>query len=202
MLNLIRKDIVLQKNTLLILLPALLIALLIDRSIIWVGVLFCFAIIMQSFTLDEKPTTNILMNSLPYTRKEIVSAKYIGACVFTFIILSTILIGNLIIHREVTHLDQLLFIAGVIVVFISFAFPFSYQFKSQYLMMACGVMFVLYIVLVNKFILDLNDRLRAGVQKILSFDNSLLYAGGTLVVVLLYIFSWMLSVRIYSRKVF
>lgn len=202
MLNLIRKDILLQKNTLVILLPALLIALLIDRSIIWVGVLFSFAIIMQSFALDEKPSTNLFMNSLPYTRKEIVSSKYIGACVFTFIILLTIVVGNIIIHREITQLDQLLFIAGVIVVFISFAFPFSYLFKSQYLMIACGVLFVLYVVLVNKFILDLNDRLRAGVQTILSFDNSLLYAGGILAAVLLYMFSWMLSIRIYSRKVF
>ncbi|MFD1206195.1 MULTISPECIES: ABC-2 transporter permease [Sporosarcina] len=202
MLNLIRKDIALQKNTLLILLPALFLALLIDRSIIWVGVLFCFAIIMQSFALDEKPTTNLLMNSLPYTRKEIVSAKYIGAFVFTFIILSTIVISNLIIHREVTQLDHLLFIAGVIVLFVSFAFPFSYLLKSQYLMIACGVLFVLYIVLVNKFVLDLNDRLREVVQKILSFDSSLLYAGGILAALLLYIFSWMLSVRIYSKKVF
>ncbi|MCG7345998.1 ABC-2 transporter permease [Sporosarcina sp. ACRSL] len=202
MLNLIRKDIVLQKNSLLILLPALFIFLFLERSVIWVGVIFCFAIIMQSFALDEKPSANLLMNSLPYTRKEIVSSKYIGACVFTFLVLLTIVIGNLIIHREITQWDQLLFIASVIVVFISFAFPFSYLFKSQYLMMACGVLFVLYVVLVNTFIPDLGDRLRAGVQTILSFDNSLLYAGGILAAVLLYMFSWMLSIRIYSRKVF
>ena len=86
MLNLIRKDIVLQKGTLLILLPALFFYLLVGKSDIWVGVIFCIAIIMQSFALDEKSSTNLFLNSLPYTRKEIVSSKYIVAIAFTLLV--------------------------------------------------------------------------------------------------------------------
>ena len=202
MLNLIRKDIVLQKGTLLILLPALFLYLLVGRSDIWVGVIFCIAIIMQSFALDEKSSTNLFLNSLPYTRKEIVSSKYIVALAFTLLVLLTIVVGNLILHGELTRWDQLLFTASVVVLFVSFAFPFSYQFKSQYLMIACVVLFVLYLVVANRFILDLNDRIREVVNTILTFDNAVLYAGGILSIVLLYIFSWLLSIRIYSRKVF
>jgi ABC-2 type transport system permease protein len=202
MLNLIRKDIVLQKGTLLILLPVLFLYLLIGRSDIWVGIVFCIAIIMQSFALDEKSSTNLFLNSLPYTRKEIVSSKYIAAIAFTLLVVLTIVAGNLILHGELTRWDQLLFTAIVVVVFISFAFPFSYRFKSQYLMIACGVLFVLYLVLVNRFMPDLNDKIREVIGTILTFDNAVLYAGGILSVVLLYFFSWMLSIRIYSRKVF
>lgn len=183
-------------------LPLLLIYLSLVDSTIWAGVLFCITIIMQSFSMDEKSSIHLLLNSLPYSRKEIVSSKYIGACVFTFMILLTIFIGNLIIHREIIEWEQLLFITSIVAVFISFAFPFSYLFKSQYLMFAFVVSFILYFIIVNKFIPDLNDRLREVIQMILSFDNSLLYLGVMLSVVLLYIFSWMFSVRVYSRKVF
>lgn len=201
MLHLIRKDIVLQKNTLLILLPILLIILFLDGPSIYVGILFCIAIIMQSFSTDEKLSIHFLLNSLPYTRREIVSSKYVGACVFMFLILSTIFIGNLVIHKKVIPWEQLLFIASVVAVFISLAYPFSYLFKSQYLMIASIVAFALYVITVNKFIPDLNDRIREAVRTILSLDHSLLYGGVVLSVILLYIFSWMLSVRIYSRKV-
>ncbi|MEH7122682.1 ABC-2 transporter permease [Bacillus sp. JJ1773] len=202
MFNLIRKDIILQKNTLLILLPILLIYLFLSTSTIWVGIIFCIAIIMQSFPMDEKSSSHLLLNSLPYTRKEIVSSKYIGACVFTFLTLVTIFIGHFVIHREIIQWEQLLFITSIVTVFISFAFPFSYLFKSQYLMIASIVVFALYLIIVNSFIPDINDRLREVIQWVLSFDNSLLYLGVILSVVLLYIFSWMLSIRIYSRKVF
>lgn len=202
MLNLIRKDIVLQKKTLMMLLPLLFVYLFVDTSTIWVGVLFCIAITMQAFTMDEKSSIHLLLNSLPYTRKEIVSSKYISTCVFTFLILMTIFIGNLIIHGEIIQWEKLLFIISIVAVFISLAFPFSYLFKSQYLMIAFAALFVLYFIIVNKFIPDLNDRLREGIQTVLSFDNSLLYLLVILSVVLLFIFSWILSIRIYSRKVF
>lgn len=202
MLNLIRKDIVLQKGTLLILLPALFLYLLVGSSDIWVGVIFCIAIIMQSFALDEKPSTNLFLNSLPYTRKELVSSKYIVALAFTLLVLSTIVFGNLILHGELARWDQLLFTVSVVVLFVSFAFPFSYQFKSQYLLIASMVLFVLYLVVVNRFILDLNDRIREVIQTLLTIDNAVLYAGGILALVLLYCCSWMLSIRIYTRKGF
>lgn len=202
MLNLIRKDIALQKKTLIILLLPLFAYLFFGSSTIWMGVLFCIAIIMQGFSMDEKSSSNLLFNSLPYTRKEIVSSKYVGACVFTFLVLATIFIGNLIIHKEIIQLEQLLFTMSIVMLFISFAFPFSYLLNSQYLMIAFAVLFVLYFIIVNMFIPNLNDRIRELVQTALSFDNSLLYLIVVVSVLLIYIVSWMLSIRIYSKKVF
>lgn len=202
MLYLIRKDIILQKKTLLIMLPILILYLSLTSAIAWIGVLFSIAIIMQSFSVDEKSTSHMLLNALPYTRKEIVNSKYIGAGVFTLLIVLTIFVGNLIVHKEIIQWEQLLLVMSVVAVFISFAFPFSYLFKSQYLMIGFIVLFVLYVVTINKFIPDLNDRIREAVQMVLSFEQSLLYTGILLSVALLYLFSWMLSIRIYSRKVF
>lgn len=182
--------------------PLLLIYLSLGSSSIFVGVLFCMAIIMQSFSMDEKSSIHLLLNSLPYTRKEIVSSKYMSAGVFTFLVVLTIFLGNLLIHREIIQWEPLLMIISMVALFISLAFPFSYLFKSQYLMFVLGALFVLYIVVVNTFIPNFNDRVREGMIMVLSSENSLLYVGILLAVGCLYILSWMFSIRIYSRKVF
>lgn len=202
MFNLVLKDILLQKKTLMILLPILFFYLFTGASTSYVAIIFCIAIIMNAFALDEKSSINLLLNSLPYTRKEIVSSKYIGAFVFIILVLLTIFIGNWIIHRELIQWKQLLFIISVVAIFVSLSFPFSYLLKSQYLMIAMGVSFVIYMFIANKFIPDINDRIREAVQTVLSFSNSQQYLLLFLSVVILYSFSWMLSIRIYSKKVF
>jgi ABC-2 type transport system permease protein len=200
MLDLIRKDLILQKKTLPFMLLFLLVYLFVNVSTTWVAIVFCIVIIMNAFETDETASANLLLNSLPYTRKEIVSSKYIGALFFIFLILLTIFIGNWMIHREIMQWEVLLFITSIVMGFISFAFPFSYLFKSKYLLIGSGVVFVIYMVTL-RVIPNLNDRVREVVQRVLSFDNSLFYVAIILPCALLYVLSWILSIQIYSRKV-
>lgn len=202
MFNLVRKDIVLQRKTLLIILAILLVYLLLGISSIWIGFVFCIAIIMSVFSSDEKTTIHVLLNSLPYTRKEIVSSKYIGVFVFTFIIIFAIYIGNLIIHRELTPWRELLFIFSLVMIFTSLAFPFSYKFKSQYLLVASLALFAIYMIIVNIFIKNLNDRIREFVGVLLHLQSYQLYFLIGFSVIAIYVCSWLLSIRIYNNKVF
>ncbi|MEK4283158.1 MULTISPECIES: ABC-2 transporter permease [unclassified Ureibacillus] len=201
MLNLIRKDMILQKKTLPFMLLFLFIYLFVNVSTSWVAIVFCIVIIMNAFQTDETSSANLLLNSLPYTRKEIVSSKYIGALIFIFLTLLTIFIGNWMIHREIMQWEVLLFITSIVMGLISFAFPFSYLFNSKYLLIGFGGVFVIYMVTLS-FIPNLNDRVREVVQTVLSLDNSLFYLAIILSAALLYVLSWILSIRIYSRKVF
>lgn len=201
MLNLIRKDMILQKKTLPFMLLFLFVYLFVNVSTSWVAIVFCIVIIMNAFQTDETSSANLLLNSLPYTRKEIVSSKYIGALIFIFLTLLTIFIGNWMIHREIMQWEVLLFITSIVMGLTSFAFPFSYLFNSKYLLIGFGGVFVVYMVTLS-FIPNLNDRVRELVQTVLSLDNSLFYLGIILSVGLLYVLSWILSIRIYSRKVF
>lgn len=201
MLNLIRKDMILQKKTLPFMLLFLFIYLFVNVSTSWVAIVFCIVIIMNAFQTDETSSANLLLNSLPYTRKEIVSSKYIGALIFIFLTLLTIFIGNWMIHREIMQWEVLLFITSIVMGLISFAFPFSYLFNSKYLLIGFGGVFVVYMVTLS-FIPNLNDRVREVVQTVLSLDNSLFYLAIILSAALLYVLSWILSIRIYSRKVF
>ena len=93
---------------------------------------------MNAYATDEKSSIHMLLNSLPYTRKEIVSSKYIGAIIFTGMVVFTIFIGNLIIHQEITMWKDILLIVSFVMIAISLMFPFSYKFKSQYMLIGCA----------------------------------------------------------------
>ena len=202
MFNLIRKDIVLQKTTLMIMLPILVVYLFEEISSIYGGMLFSIAIIMNAFNIDEKSSINMLLNSLPYTRKEIVSSKYIGVFVFIGMVVFTIFMGNVIIHQEITIWKDILFIVCLVMVAISLIFPFSYKFKSQYMLIGALVMLAIYLVIIPLFIPNLSDKIKEFVQTLLTLQNAQIYLFIAFSVITLYACSWLLSIRIYERKVF
>lgn len=202
MFNLIRKDFVLQKTTLMIMLPLLVVYLFLENSSIWGGIIFSVAIVMNAYSADEKSSIHMLLNSLPYTRKEIVSSKYIGAFIFTGLVVFIIFMGNLIIHQEITIWKDILLIVCLVMVAISLIFPFSYQFKSQYMLIGTLVLFAIYLVVIPLFIPNVNDKIRGIVQTLLTLQTAQFYLIIALSVMALYACSWLLSIRIYGKKVF
>ena len=212
MFNLIRKDIIVLKNTILIFIPAILVYLVADMSSVWVGFFFSLVVIIGAFGTDEKPAINNFLNSLPYTRKEIVSSKYIGALIFTFIIVSALFIGNFIIHKEIIDWKELVLIVGLVLLFVSFYFPFSYKFKGQYFLNGTLVIGAAALLVTNfilpKLGLVIDDRMNIGekiewiIQKLFSLQDVQLYGLIAIVIIVLYACSWLLSIRIYSKKVF
>ncbi|MFF5994541.1 ABC-2 transporter permease [Lysinibacillus sp. KU-BSD001] len=213
MFNLIRKDILVQKTSLMILVPILIAYLMVnDVSSVWLGVIFSTSIIMNAFILDEKSSINNLLNSLPYTRKEIVSSKYMGALIFTFIIVFALFIGNLIIHQEMTDWKEALLVVSVVLMMVSFSFPFSYKYTSKFLVTGALILVVALMVII-KFILprfgsiiedkmNVNEKVEWFTQTLFSLQDGQLYAFIVAIVVILYVCSWLLSIRIYSKKAF
>ena len=212
MFNLIRKDIIVLKNTILIFIPAILVYLVADMSSVWVGFFFSLVVIIGAFGTDEKPAINNFLNSLPYTRKEIVSSKYIGALIFTFIIVSALFIGNFIIHKEIIDWKELVLIVGLVLLFVSFYFPFSYKFKGQYFLNGTLIIGAAALVIsqfiVPKILPTLDDTMNLGekveslIQKLFSLQDMQLYGLIAIVIIVLYVGSWLLSIRIYNKKVF
>ncbi|MDG5473703.1 ABC-2 transporter permease [Jeotgalibacillus sp. ET6] len=202
MFNLIQKDILLLKYIFLILLPILIGYLLLDNSSILMGFLASIILIQAAFAIDEKPSINILLNSLPYTRKEIVSSKYIGSVIYIFIIFFAILIMNLVMHGIITPWEELFITFLLVIGFTSFMLPFLYRFKSQYLLIASLGIFVTYLVVIGLFIHNLNDRIRELVHTLLTIQDYQIYLLLVSLGMILYVGSWFLSVRIYRNKVF
>jgi len=193
---------VLLKKTFLVLLPLLIFYLVFSKSSMFIGVIFSITITNAGFLLDEKRQIHLLLNSLPYTRKEIVSAKYLGACVITSLVLLTIFIGNLTINGAMISWKEILFVICLSLLFFSVSLPFSYQFKSQYLMYASIAAFAAYLVILNVFIPNLHDLIREFVGMLLAMQEVQLYVLASCIVLAMYILSWLLSIRIYHKKVF
>lgn len=169
---------------------------------LWVGIVFSIAISMNAISMDEKSSIHMLINSLPYTRKEIVSSKYIVMVLFTLMVAATIFIGNFIIRGELFEWKDILLMVGIVMVAISLMLPFCYKFKSNYLLIATMIGFGVYLLVVNFVVQNLNDRIRELVHMLLSLENTQLYFLIGLLVITLYIGSWLLSIRIYRNKVF
>jgi len=97
---------------------------------------------------------------------------------------------------------EILFVLCLSLLFFSVSLPFSYQFKSQYLMYASIAAFAAYLVILNVFIPNLHDVIREFVGVLLAMQQVQLYVLASCIVLAMYILSWLLSIRIYHKKVF
>ncbi|MGX1262316.1 ABC-2 type transport system permease protein [Rossellomorea marisflavi] len=202
MLQLIRKDFLLHRNILVILLGVLILYLVLGAPPIWVGLVFILVLSMSTFGNDEKTTINLLLNSLPFTRKEIVSSKYLSVLIYTVVITMLLFLGSLFIHGRVMEWQGIVFMTMLSLLSLSFMLPFSYRFASKYLMIASLVLFVAYFAVVNMFIPNLNDMIRESVGTLVSLQSTLPYLIVCVSVLLIFALSWVLSIRIYEKKVF
>ncbi|MCY9518029.1 ABC-2 transporter permease [Paenibacillus apiarius] len=204
MFNLILKDILIQKKIIIFYIATIILYLLVDTSLVLIGFIYSVVFIMNAYSYDEKDNANILLNSLPYTRKEIVCSKYIGALIFTSIFIIIIYFGDFLLNGKEALFSwkEVLLIIGLVMVAISFMLPFSYKFKTQYLLIASGALFGIYMVTISFLFPTFNDTLRELIQKFMSLQETQFYFLTILTVSILYIGSWLLSIRIYEKKVF
>lgn len=204
MYNLIRKDFLIQKNILIVHLAILFLSPLLVGANMYVGFIFSLSFILSACSVDEKDNINILLNSLPYTRKEIVSSKYIGALLFTLLAVIVMYVGDFLLNGENVLLlwKKMLLIIGLVMLITSFLIPFLLRFKMQHLHIAMGAIAVMYFFTIGFFVKNLNDILRELTRKFLTLQETQIYSVAIATVVLLYIGSWLLSIRIYERKVF
>lgn len=204
MVNLILKDILIQKKIILLYIVTIILYLLIDVSLVRIGFIYSLVFITMSFSYDEKDNANILLNSLPYTRKEIVSSRYIGSLIYTSLIIIITYLGNFFLNGKETLFlwKDILIIIGLVMVAMSFILPICYKFKTQSLMIAAGTLFGIYMVIIKYLFPSLNDTLREPIQKFLTLQETQMYFVAILTIIILYVGSWLLSIRIYTRKVF
>ncbi|RLL43883.1 ABC-2 transporter permease [Oceanobacillus piezotolerans] len=203
MFNLIKKDFVIQKTQILLFIPFIIFfAIFGDHmSPAFIFLLASTYIPLNGYIYDEQVESNILLNSLPYTRKEIVSAKYIGAIAYMILgigVASVILylfnFGFMI--RDIT------IAMGLFFVFSAFAFPLFYVLKPGYI----GVVVIFGMILLAGVLPPLFRLLTEHLTTITDFLTSLstttLYLSGAAISIILYLTSWMVSQLIYQRKVF
>ncbi|CAM3874352.1 MULTISPECIES: ABC-2 transporter permease [Bacillus cereus group] len=203
MLNLIKKDLILQKNFL----PAYLLFLV---TYLWAGmdvayvIIICSAVfVINTYQSDDKDNANILVNSLPYTRKEIISSKYVGTLFFTIVIIPFCLVGKYFILDSMEfQLSLESYILGFLAVMLITAFyiPFFVTFKVKtlvpvFIFLSIGVIYLMRNTpyLLNKYA----NGVLTFLKEISDLKLFLIFA---VIAVGCYGVSWILSIRIYQNK--
>lgn len=201
MLNLIRRDAILQKKQLLIFLPFILFFVVLGMSPVFIFLVASIFIPFNAYAYDEKAETNILLNSLPYTRKEIITARYLGAIIYMVISigLSSLL---MIIFSKPFAMTDIAIGTGLFLLFAALTFPLYQVFKPGSITTVILITFVLSTGLMRWIISNAAEHIISITDFIANVSAPALYGVPTFIILVMYAASWTLSTVIYERKAF
>lgn len=200
MFNLIRRDVILQKRQLLLFIPAILFFIIMNVHPAFIFLFASIYVPINTYVYDEKTETNFLLNSLPYTRKEIIASRYIGAIVYMILGTGLASVVLLIFNKSFSFTDIAISIS-LFLLFVSLVFPLFYIFKQGYISSIVLFSFILAAILGPRIVLFLAEHLPAITEFLVGLSMPTVYIGVTLIVMAAYGTSWGFTTFIYQRKV-
>jgi|SRR5690625_5029645 len=201
MLNLIRRDAILLKQDLLIFIPFIAFFIIMDTHPVLTLLVASIFIPFNAFYYDKKSETNILLNSLPYTRKEIVASRYLGAIVYMVLAFGVTSLVFFVSNTSFSITD-IAMAGGLFLLFAAFTFPLFYIFKPVYIFYVVLVSFLLLAGIGPPIVIFFAENLSAITDFIYSLSIPVLYTGATVAIMIIYAVSWLITFMIYQRKVF
>lgn len=201
MFNLIRRDIILQKRQLFIFIPFILFFILMDAHPALTFLIASIFIPFNTYAYDEKTETNILLNSLPYTRTEIIASRYLGAIVYMVLAIGVTSLALFAFNKTFT-MNDIAIGSSLFLLFASITFPLFYILKPGYITMVVIISFLVLASVGPAIVLFLADRLTAITDFIVNLSVPTLYTGATIAIIIVYVISWGITTAIYQRKAF
>ncbi|WP_433956667.1 ABC-2 transporter permease [Cytobacillus horneckiae] len=201
MFNLIRRDIILQKRQLFIFIPFILFFIFMDAHPALTFLIASIFIPFNTYAYDEKTETNILLNSLPYTRTEIIASRYLGAIVYMVLAIGVTSLA-LFAFNKTFSMNDIAIGSSLFLLFASVTFPLFYILKPGYITMVVIISFLVLASVGPAIVLFLADRLTAITDFIVNLSVTTLYTGATIAIIIVYVISWGITTAIYQRKAF
>lgn len=199
MLNLIRRDAIMQKRQLYLLLPFIAFFIIMDSHPVLTLLVTSLYIPFNALACDEKAHTHLLLNSLPYTRKEIVASRYLGAVVYMGMTMIVTMLALFTANVSLSVRDIAL-ASGFFLVFVALTFPLFYIFKPGYMVYVVIISFLLLAGVGPPIVRLFMEHLPAITEFLSGFSTPTLYAGSAGIVIGLYAVSWAFTTLIYQRK--
>ncbi|ENQ3105805.1 ABC-2 type transport system permease protein [Bacillus sp. 491mf] len=201
MLNLIKRDLILQKKQLLFYLGFIIFFIVMNKHPILIFTIASILIPVNTHAYDAKAETNILLNSLPYTRKEIVASRYIGAIVYMLLAI-TVTSAMLIIFQKSFTVEHIIMSNALFLLFAAFTFPLFYQFKQDHLFLIIMGLFLVLTFFGPGAVQFLATEFNTVTDAIFSLSIPALCSIATVIIACAYMISWGVSLIIYQRKAF
>lgn len=199
MFNLIRRDVILQKRQLLIYIPFILFFIIMDASPVLTFLVASIFIPFNTYAYDEKVETNILLNSLPYTRTEIIASRYLGAIVYMILSTGVTSLALFAFNKSFTMTDIAIG-SGFFLLFAAFTFPLFHIFKPGHITTVVLIGFILLTWIARPVARFIGEHLTAITDFIVNLSIPTLYTGATLVIMVVYVISWGLLLSFTSEK--
>lgn len=201
MFNLIRRDAILQKGQLIVFIPVIIFFIIMNSHPALIFLVASIFIPFNAYAYDEKVETNILLNSLPYTRTEIIASRYLGAVVYMILAIGLTSLVLFIFNKPFTMTDIAIG-SGLFLLFAAFTFPLFYILKPGFITMAAIMSFLLLAGIGPPIVMFLAEHLTAITHFIIHLSIPAIYTGSALIVTAVYVISWMVSTIVYQRKAF
>lgn len=201
MFNLIRRDVILQKRMILTFFPMIAFLIIMDLQPALIFLISSIFIPFNACAYDEKAEVNILLNSLPYTRKEIIASRYLGAIVYMVLTIVVTSLALFTFNHPFTMTDIAISV-GLFIVFAAVTFPLFYIFKPGYITTIVMISFMLLAGIGPSIVLFLSEHLTEITSFIVNLSIPAVYTGATVLTMTLYAFSWAVTTIIYQQKVF
>ncbi|KKB35491.1 ABC-2 transporter permease [Bacillus thermotolerans] len=201
MFNLIRRDVILQKKQLLMFIPFILFFIIMDAHPALIFLVASIFIPFNTYAYDEKAETNILLNSLPYTRREIIASRYLGAIVYMVLAVGVTSLALAAFNKSFSMTDIAIG-SGLFLLFAALTFPLFYIFKPGYISAAVMIGFLFLAGVGPRIVLFIAEHTTAITDFIASLSTPALYTGAAAAITALYAASWGVTHIIYQRKAF
>ncbi|CAG9620379.1 ABC-2 transporter permease [Sutcliffiella rhizosphaerae] len=201
MFNLIRRDVILQKKLLLTFVPFIAFFIFMDSHPALIFLVSSIFIPFNAYAYDEKAEVNILLNSLPYTRKEIIASRYLGAVIYMLLAIGVTSLALSIFNKPFSLMDIAIG-AGLFLTFAACTFPLFYILKPGHITTVVIISFLLLAAVGPTVVQFATEHLSAVTNFILSLSTPTLYTSVTIAIMAAYAISWCFTTVLYERKVF
>lgn len=201
MFNLIRRDVILQKRQLILFIPFIIFFIIMEANPTLIFIIASLIIPLNAYVYDEKVETNILLNSLPYTRTEIITSRYLGAIIYMVLAIGVTSLTLFIFNKSFT-MNDIAISCSLFLLFAAFTFPLFYIFNPSYIFPVILISFLLLAGIGPNIVLFLSEHLTAITDFIFNLSVPVLYTGATLGIMVVYVISWGITNIIYQRKAF
>lgn len=201
MVNLIRRDLVVQKWQIYIFIPFILVFVISNVPPVLTFLVSSTFIPYNALTYDERAETDRLLNSLPYTREQIIASRYVGAAFY--MVISIILTSFLLyVFQKSFTFSHIVIGAGLFLTFVALTLPIYLIVKQGNVTLFILIGLILSVWLIGPIVSFVMRNFPGFVELITSLSTSMMYVVGTAFVLVLYVLSWGTSLFIYNRKVF
>lgn len=216
MFNLVFKDLIIQKKTLIFSVIYALVFILAFQFYNSPGIVFtmvplfiAYMLLMGACGYDDKNKCDIMLNSLPINRIDLVISKYLSTLVFMFIgVILTFLISTVLNLFGLSHLNRTINIEDIlgfsisIIILSSFYFPvyfkLGYQ-KSRYVNISVFMLFLIVPSILSKIIVK-GSTPPSFILYLNSQPDWLISSFIIVIAIIVLLISMLLSIKLYINK--